>query len=257
LSQPVLWEWLTHEEIASMKADGMDMAILPVGSTEQHGPHLTLNVDTLSADKVAQGVSASTGVPVLPVLPYGSALGHTHKWPGTLSLSPSTLTSVVVEIGEWLWLGSSFSKLLILSGHVTNHAALRSALEILRYRHPEMSIAITGIWEISPRVAAAYTRDAKDWHANQAETSLMMALHPEAVRADRIEDDEDRTQGLFFSYPVDRTSLHGATGKPTLASVEDGTRLFSWAVEDLAAGVRAALMEKPPFNISAKVHEIN
>ena len=159
---PVLWEWLTWEEVGALRRAGMDMAILPVGSTEQHGPHLSLNVDTVSADAVARGVSGQTGVPILPALPYGAAWGHTSKWPGTLSLSPATVTNAVVEIGEWLLAASGFTKLLLLNGHVTNAAPLRVALETLRFRHPEMRVALRGLWEISPRVAAAYTADAED-----------------------------------------------------------------------------------------------
>ena len=60
------------------------MVLFPIGSTEQHGPHLPLNVDTTLAEAVASAVSASTGVPMLPALPYGCALGHTRQWPGTL-----------------------------------------------------------------------------------------------------------------------------------------------------------------------------
>ena len=135
----------------------------------------------------------------------------------------------------------------MLNGHMTNFAALRSALEILRYRHPEMRVAIRGLWEISPRVSQLYGADADDWHANAAETSLMMALHPKGVRKERIVDDVDRTQGLFFSYPVDRTSKNGATGRPTLATTEDGHKLFAWEVEDLSRQVMAALGEEPPF----------
>jgi len=248
LPEPVLWEWLTHEEVADLRESGMDMAILPVGSTEQHGPHLTVNVDTISAYSVAIAVSGRTGVPVLPALPYGSALGHTRKWAGTLSLSPTTLTTVVVEVGEWLLQASRFSRLLILNGHMTNFGALRSALEILRFKHPEMRVALKGLWEISPRVSQVYNADADDWHANAAETSLMMAFHPGGVRKDRIVDDVDRTQGLFFSYPVDRTSEQGATGKPTLSNSEDGHKLFEWEVEDLSRQVIAALTEEPPFS---------
>ncbi len=245
----ILWEWLTSEEVGALRGAGMDMAILPVGSTEQHGPHLSLNVDTLSADLVARGVSAATGVPVLPALPYGAAWGHTSKWPGTLSLSPATVTQAVVEIGEWLREASGFTRFLILNGHVTNAAPLRTALETLRYRHPEMRIALRGIWEISARVAAVYTADAADWHANAAETSLMLARCPQGVRAERIADNPDRTENLFFSYPVPRTSENGATGRPTEASAAQGEALLAWAVEDLSAQVQAALTEEPPFPI--------
>ncbi len=104
---------------------------------------------------------------------------------------------------------------MILNGHVTNAAPLRVALETLRFRHPEMRVALRGLWEISPRVAEIYTADAQDWHANAAETSLMLAHFPQGVRPGKIADDPDRTEGLFFSYPVSRTSESGATGKPT------------------------------------------
>lgn len=246
-SEPVLWEWMTWEEVGALRGAGMDMAILPVGSTEQHGPHLSLNVDTLSAQTVAEGVSTRTGIPVLPTLPYGAAWGHTTKWPGTLSLSPATVTQTVIEIGEWLLQASGFTRLLILNGHVTNFAPLRTALETLRFRHPEMRIALRGLWEISPRIAALYTADSQDWHANSAETSLMMATHPQGVRPGKIADDPDRTGGLFFSYPVSRTSENGATGYPTRATLAQGEQLFAWAVEDLSQQVQAALREEPPF----------
>ena len=249
---PILWEWLTWEEVGALREGGMDMAILPVGSTEQHGPHLSLNVDTLSAESVARGVSGMTGVPVLPTLPYGAAWGHTAKWPGTLSLSPATVTQTVVEIGEWLLAASGFTRLLILNGHMTNFAPLRTALETLRFRHPEMRVALRSLWEISPRVTSEYTADASDWHANAAETSLMLAHFPQGVRVERIADDPDRTGNLFFSYPVDRTSINGTTGKPTQATAEQGRSLLEWAVEDLSALVQAALIEEPPFPCSKK-----
>jgi creatinine amidohydrolase len=260
LAKPILWEWLTWEEIRALRASGMDMAILPVGSTEQHGPHLSVNVDTLCADTLARAVSAVTGVPVLPALPYGAAWGHTSHWPGTLSLSPATVTQTVVEIGEWLLEASGFTRLLILNGHVTNFAPLRIALETLRYRSPEMRIALRNVWEASPRVQAAYTADAQDWHANAAETSLMLAHHRRGVRPDKIADDPDRTGNLFFSYPVPSTSRNGATGLPTRATVEQGVELLAWATEDLSAQVRAALTEEPPFTpilgeISQKVYD--
>ena len=249
---PILWEWLTWEEVGALREGGMDMAILPVGSTEQHGPHLTLNVDTLSAESVARGVSGQTGVPVLPTLPYGAAWGHTAKWPGTLSLSPATVTQTVVEIGEWLLAASGFTRLLILNGHMTNFAPLRTALETLRFRHPEMRVAVRNLWEISPRVTSEYTADASDWHANAAETSLMLAHYPQGVRVERIADDPDRTGNLFFSYPVDRTSINGVTGKPTQATAAQGRSLLEWAVEDLSALVQAALTEEPPFASTKK-----
>jgi creatinine amidohydrolase len=224
------------------------MTILPVGSTEQHGPHLGLAVDTLSAVRVAEAVSEATGVPVLPALPYGCSLGHSRRWPGTVALSPHTLIDLAVEIGGWV-IGAGFRRLLILNGHVTNFAPLRCALELLRSRHDEAMVAVCNLHEVSARVAAVYTADAADWHANAAETALMMAIAPHLVRPDRVAaaDDPDRTAGLLFSHPVNRTSDNGVTGAPSKARREDGAQLFSWLVEDLTARVRGALTETPPL----------
>jgi creatinine amidohydrolase len=245
----VLWEQLTWEEVAGLRAGGMDMVILPVGATEQHGPHLSLDVDTRSATVVAHAVSAATGVPVLPALPYGCSLGHSRRWPGTLALSPHTLIDVVAELGDWV-IQAGFRRILVLNGHVTNFAPLRCALELLRSRHDQAMVAVVSLHEISARVRASYGADADDWHANQAETALMLAVAPGAVRSDLLAaaDDPDRTAGLLFSHPVNHTSSNGVTGTPSRARAEDGAALFAWMVEDLAARVRAGLQEAPPLS---------
>lgn len=244
--QPVRWDNLTWEGIRSLQTDGMKMAILPVGSTEQHGPHLPLNVDTVLAEEVALAVSANTGVPVLPVLPYGCALGHTRHWPGTISLSPGTLILVVREILEDI-IAYGFTKLLILSGHVTNAAPLRCALEMIRERHPHVQIAQKHLMEASGRVKAAYLDDAGDFHANAAETSLMMHLTSDLVVSDRIFDDPDRTGDLVFSYTVPYTSIAGHTGCPTMSTAKQGAELFQMLVDDWTIIVKKALIETPPI----------
>jgi creatinine amidohydrolase len=94
------WERLTWCEVAALR-QRLDMAILPIGSTEQHGPHLGMDTDTVSAVLVAEAVGTRTGVPVLPAIPYGCSLGHSHRWPGTLALAPETLTRVVVDVLSW------------------------------------------------------------------------------------------------------------------------------------------------------------
>lgn len=239
---------MTWEEIAHLRDSGMDTAILPIGATEQHGPHLTTAVDCVTAEKLAHAVSGETGVPVLPTLPYGCSLGHSHRWPGTLSLQPQTLIDCVVQIGEWCY-AAAFKRLVIVNGHVTNFAPLRCALEILRSRFDDLMVAIRNVGELSARVRQEFFSDAADWHANAAETSLILALTPEYARPERIATaaDPDRTEGLLFSHPVNRTSLNGVTGDPSRASVEEGRRLFAMMVEDLTAQVRAALTERPPL----------
>jgi creatinine amidohydrolase len=251
MSEPVLWQSMTWEEIASLRDSGMITAILPVGATEQHGPHLTTAVDCITAEKLAHAVSSETGVPVLPTLPYGCSLGHSQRWPGTISFQPQTLIDCVVQIGEWCY-AAAFKRFVIINGHVTNFAPLRCALEILRSKFDDIMVAIRNVGEVSARVRTEFFADAEDWHANAAETSLMLALAPAGVRSNRLAEarDPDRTPGLFFAHPVNRTSRNGVTGNPAAASKEHGQALFAMMVEDLTRQLRAALDEKPPLDHS-------
>ena len=248
MSAPVLWQSMTWEEIAQLREAGGGLVLFPVGATEQHGPHLATSVDSVTAERLAHAASAATGIPVLPTLHYGCSLGHSRRWPGTLSLQPQTLIDIVVEIGEWAY-ASAVRKLLIINGHVTNFAPLRCALEVLRSKFDDLMVAIRYVADVSPRVRKDFEADAQDWHANAAETSLMLHLAPDLVRPGRVadSDDEDRTGGSLFSHPVNRTSRNGVTGRPSSATVDDGARLFSWMVEDLVAQLRGALMEKAPL----------
>ncbi len=249
--RPLLWENLTWPEIAALHARGSDMVILPVGSTEQHGPHLAVATDTICATRVAHAVSSRTGVLVLPSLPYGCSLGHSRRWPGTLALQPETLIGVVVEALSWAH-ESGFRRMLILNGHVTNFAPLRCALERLRSTFDDCMVAVRDVWAAPASVRSAFSADAEDWHANAAETSVMMALDPASVRETERAgaDDPDRTRGLFFSHPVNRTSRNGVTGAPSRANRERGAALFAAVVATLSEEVRAALREAPPLRAS-------
>ena len=249
--RPLLWETLTWEEIRSLCRDGINLCLLPVGATEQHGPHLGVGMDTFNAVDVCRGASHATGVPVLPPLPYGCSLGHSRRWPGTIALQPQTLTGMVVEIFDWLQ-GAGFNRLLIVNGHVGNIAPLRCAVEIIRSRWDDAMVRACDVAELSPRVRTEFFADADDWHANAAETSLMMARAPGLVRPDKIAtaDDEDRTAGLVFPHPVNRTSRNGVTGFPSRSSTDQGERLFQFMVEDLSSLIRRAQIEKPPLEHS-------
>ena len=250
-SRPLLWETLTWEEIGELRAAGIDLCLLPVGATEQHGPHLGVGMDSRNATLLCQAVSRETGAPVLPTLSYGCSLGHSHRWPGTLSLSPQLLIDTVVAIFDWLH-GSGFHRLLLVNGHVGNAAPLRCAVDVIRSRWDDGLARVCNLGEISPRVRAEFFADAEDWHANAAETSLMLALAPDLVRPDKITaaDDEDRTAGLVFPHPVNRTSRNGVTGFPSRATRAAGERLFRNLVEDLASLVRRARAEQPPLEHS-------
>lgn len=246
--QPVRWESLTWEALADLPRQGIDMAILPIGATEQHGPHLPLGVDTLSAVTIAEGASALTGIPVLPALAYGCSLGHSPKWAGTISLRPETLARLVQEIATWVH-SAGFRRLLLLNGHVTNWAPLRCALENIRHDFPDMRMALRSIWDISPEIHQHYHQDSANFHANCAETSVMLALRPDLVHMDKVVDEPDRSAGCFFSYRVDQECLHGIVGQPSAADPMEGQALIDRCVTSLAAQLEKALKETTPLDM--------
>jgi creatinine amidohydrolase len=190
-------------------------------------------------------------VPVLPAIRFGCSLGHSRRWPGTVALQPATLADTVVQIYDWIH-SFGFRRLFLVNGHVGNAAPLRCALEMIRSRFDDAMIRLVNIAEISPRVRTKFFADAGDWHANAAETSLMLSTAPEMVRPNKIAyaDDEDRTANLVFTHPVNRTSKNGVTGFPSRATKRQGEILFQMMTEDLTALVQRGIKEKPPLNQS-------
>lgn len=244
----MLWSERTWAEIPGDLGAAAQAAILPVGATEQHGPHMGTGMDAVLADILCKAVSERTGVPMLPTIFYGCSIGHSRRWPGTLALQPITLINMVKDIGDWAY-HSGVRRLFMVNTHVTNAAPLRCALEMLRAEHDDMMVALLNSATISPRVRAFHFADGEDWHANDAETSLMLARAPEMVRAEMLAsaDDPDRTEGLVFAHPVNRTSVNGVTGTPSRASPENGRIWFEWMVEDLSVLISSGLKEKPPL----------
>lgn len=242
------WSELTWSEVPGVLEAARHAAILPVGATEQHGLHMGCGMDFVLADKLCREVSERTSVPMLPMLPYGCSIGHSRRWPGTIAVQPITLIELVKQIGDWAH-HSGVRRLFIVNTHVTNAAPLRCALEMLRAEHDEMMVSVINSATISPRVRQFHFADGDDWHANDAETSLMLAVAPTMVRPDRLgeADDIDRTGSLVFSHPVNRTSLNGVTGSPSLAAADKGREWFSWMVEDLSELITRGLREEPPL----------
>jgi len=239
------WESCTSAEIERLVRGGMDFALLPVGATEQHGPHLATGTDSFSATWVANRAAERTGVLVLPTLAYGCSMGHTEHWPGTLSLSTTTLTCLVVDIARWA-ARSGIRRFLMFSGHATNGPALGSAVLQLRYELPTVRFRQLGIWEISPRVTDIYCRDGVDVHANRAETSLLLHAAPHMVRRELAFDVPDVTVGRFWSYDMPHTTPTGVVGRPTEATPEDGAAMAEVVVDEFESLLRLAMAEEWP-----------
>jgi creatinine amidohydrolase len=242
--RPVLFDELAWPGIAELVESGETLALLPVGATEQHGPHLPASTDVEIATAVCHAASARTGVPVLPTVRFGSSQAHTTKWPGTLSLPPRLLVESVVELARWVG-ASGFARLLILNAHVGNVAPLKVAVDEIRARGV-VRVGLASWYELTPEIETEVTSDAEDWHAHAAETSLILHLRPELVDLEAIRDDEDRTGDLVLSYTVAETSRDGLTGAPSRAGADHGAALFEAVVTALSQRIERARVEEPP-----------
>ncbi len=244
----MFWSQLTWAELPEKILAANQAAILPIGATEQHGPHMGCGMDYVFADILCAAVSTLTHVPMLPTMPYGCSIGHSQRWPGTLAIQPITLINMVKDIGDWTY-HSGIRRLFIVNTHVTNAAPLRCALEMLRVEHDDMMVTVINSAHISERVRQFHHADGDDWHANDAETSLMLATAPHMVRSNLLShaDDPDRTENLVFSHPVNRTSTNGVTGTPSISTAEKGQEWFQWMVEDLSELIHKGLKETPPL----------
>ena len=225
----MLWSERTWAELPNDLEAAGHAAILPVGATEQHGPHMGTGMDAVLADLLCKAVSERTKVPMLPTMFYGCSIGHSRRWPGTIALQPITLINLIKDIGDWAY-HSGVRRLFMVNTHVTNAAPLRCALEMLRAEHDDMMVALVNSATVSKRV--------REFHFADGDDVQMKA------------DDPDRTDGLVFAHPVNRTSLNGVTGTPSRATAENGNVWFDWMVEDLSALILKGLKENPPLEHS-------
>jgi mycofactocin precursor peptide peptidase len=214
------------------------MLLVPVGSTEQHGPHLPLGMDTLIAEAVAgrsADVLREAGVDVLtaPALAYGSSGEHQH-FAGTVSIGLEALQLLLVELARSA--GSWAGPCVFVNGHGGNVPAVVAAVRQLRYEGHDVGWAAC---------AATRERDGApiDSHAGRIETSLALILVPEDVRLDRAEP--GALEPLSALLPrmrvggVASVSPNGVLGDPSGASAQEGLRLLWGMVADVVSSVLA------------------
>jgi creatinine amidohydrolase len=252
--RPVLWEEQNLTSFPRLQRE-MPMVILPVGATEQHGPHAPMGTDTLTVYEIAKRVSALTGALVAPPIPYGSSLVHAN-FPGTISLSPQTLIQVVGEVCDWFWKWG-MRKILLLNGHGVNFPPLWVALENVRYKYPDVQITVITWWDTSREAQKHMFKDQPESsfhfapsvaHAGLGETACVLACRPDLIQMDRAVDGPREMKGLVFKYEYSRLFPDGvkAGGRPGEATAEIGEEILQETAKALAELVRRGLEEEIP-----------
>jgi creatinine amidohydrolase len=216
-----------------------DVALLPVGSFEQHGAFLPLSTDTVIAVTVARAIGAAH--PVLALPPVTISCSHEHAgWPGTVSISAATLYATVTDVAEALR-RSGIDKLVLVSGHGGNYV-LGNVVQEASARDERMALFPTEADWLAARAAGGVELGPEhDMHAGELETSLLLHAHPELVRPDYADHDEltgDRNRMLTRGLAAYTAS--GVAGRPSLASAAKGRDALANLVESFG-DVLAAL----------------
>ena len=238
-----LWGELTWPE-ARNRLQKVDIALLPVGSIEQHGPHLPLDTDAYDANYLAMRVAEACSDPkplVLPPIPYGVAYHH-HGFKGTVSISNDALARLVYEIGMSVS-HNGIKKLVVINAHGGNSPALNHAAQMIN-RDAHVFVCVdTG--ETSDVDIYDLIETPNDVHAGEIETSTSLAVRPHLVHMARA-----RTEIPEFSNRyLDFTSLHGVAwyaytrkisnsgvmGDPSKASAEKGKKIWEVMIAHLVA----------------------
>ena len=237
------------------------LALLPVGSCEQHGPHLALDTDMAVAQGLTERLATDLGdeAVLCPPIPYGLSEHH-MAFPGTLTLRPPTFTALVLEVVESLaqW---GLRRVLVVNGHGGNIDALRLVARTARRDHGSLVAAIMWAVLASDEIAGRVTSPTYG-HACEVETSVAMILAPDSLRPERIGEPAWRAAPDPLTLPqraiVDRaTWLHewsedGALGDPRLASREFGQAVVDVAYQRAVDFARGFAKESLPGGDEAR-----
>ena len=163
-----------------------DMVIIPLGSTEQHGPHMPLGTDSYEAQGMSEIISERTGVIVAPVLWVGYSYYHSG-FPGTLSLKPETMEQVLFESAEML-MKYGFRRFMFFNYHGGNNVVQDKVIQRINHTTESVAVAIGHGGSIQKGGEGEFF----DWHAGKGETSIMLYLRPDLVKMERAEKPEIR-----------------------------------------------------------------
>lgn len=227
----------TTEDVRTRGAGvSRQVAVLPVGSFEQHGRFLPLATDTLVACAIAREIAAAHPVHLLP--PVTISCSHEHAaWPGTVSISSVTLHAVIRDIAASLR-RSGVDALVLVNGHGGNYV-LGNVVQESSARGERMALfPAPEDWEAARVRAGVETSLLTDMHAGEIETSILLHAHPELIRpgyetSDFLADDRRHLLTLGMSAYTDS----GVIGRPSLGSAEKGKGLLASLADSFGAYV--------------------
>jgi creatinine amidohydrolase len=261
------WASLTSDDLAALAGEHC-VAVLPVGAIEQHGSHLPLGTDMMIADglvvRACDQLEAELTAIILPTQAIGESTEH-GNFPGTLSHEAETLLAAWTEIGVAL-VRSGIHKLVIVNAHGGQPQIVDLVAQRLRARHAMLVVRANYLnWPLPDGLMDA-DEISHGHHGGQAETSIMLALHPETVKMDKAQDFASSARelaakhrrfghggSLGFAWQAQDLNPAGVVGNAADATAELGEDLldyFASRLSDLIADA-AGFDRKTHFNMEA------
>ena len=217
--------------------------IVPIGSTEQHGPTGLIGTDAICAEAIARAVGEETRAMVCPAINVGMALHHA-AFPGTISLRPTTLIHLVRDYITCL-ATAGFNKFFFINGHGGNISTLKAAfsetyahLADLKVPNSDRVQCQIGNWFTCSSVykhAKKLYGDREGSHATPSEVAVTQYLYPEAIKQAPLSSEPGKGHRIYGSADFRRRYPDGRMGSnPALATPEHGKQLYDLAVKELS-----------------------
>jgi creatinine amidohydrolase len=233
------------------------VVLLPLGAIEQHGPHLSVSTDTDIVNSIASMVEKKIPQDVIlcPAMCFGSS-NHHLLFGGTISLSPTTYTQLIVELVESLII-SGFRRIVLLNGHGGNITPVKQALSVLSLKYDAIhnfNLVLATYWEVGgkPFAGEPPMESPALSHACEYETSMMLHLFPEKVFIDEIArakrpakngylpfESDEAYKGVTMAKQTQFISSNGCSGEPQLGSAAKGEHLVNHAVQSIVEFIKA------------------
>jgi creatinine amidohydrolase len=255
-----------------------DTILIPIASTEQHGPHLPLYTDTITAVEISERISEAIGVLHTPPLWAGYSPQHMYgvgQGRGTVTLRASTLLNLMNDVARSL-IHHGFNRIIFINGHGSNIKVVDPVLRKLRYETGALVSFVKPYMErytgILDGLMENPPEETPGWHSSELETSQDLAWNPELVRMERAVDTRahipaslpaafSKNDGMpdaefegfqYFTFPMDHHEFveNGIIGNPLRATAEKGEESFRRLSEHVARGILE--LEKVSVNVHTR-----
>ncbi|MFD8786677.1 creatininase family protein [Kitasatospora sp. NPDC059599] len=225
---------ITAATSADERQRGAKIAVLPVGSFEQHGDHLPLTTDTVVASLIAQRIAADYDLFLLPPITLSCSHEHAHM-PGTVSISAATLYAVINDTWKSLQ-ASGVPGLLIVNGHGGNYV-LSNVVQEANTGGPRVALfPVREDWHQARETAGLESTGAEDMHGGELEVSLLLHGAPHLIREGIEQDDHDAPERPhLLTLGMAGYTRNGIIGRPSLGTAEKGKAILESLSKSAAA----------------------